>query len=229
MPDRSAYALTANKKLRIFLSYSRKDGTFTRRLADALAARGYVPDFDRASYDPDNIDSGISAEDEWWQRLQAMIASADAMVFIVSPDSAASSVCDEEIAYARGLGKRVIPVLRRPIDFRRTPPRLTALNIKIQFLEDAAFDVGLTELCAALDIDVDWYRESRRLTGLATRWDQGDRPTCFSRRLMCAPLEISWRGVPDRRPIHHPYWSICATRARQNTITKLALGGECKL
>jgi TIR domain len=201
-------------KLRIFLSYSRKDGAFTHRLADALAVRGYVPDFDQANYDPDNIDSGISAGDEWWQRLRAMIASADAMVFIVSPDSAASKACDEEIAYARDLGKRVIPVLRRPIDFLKAPPRLTALNIKIQFLEEAApaFDVSLTELCVALDTDVDWFRESRRLTGLAIRWIRGAAPTtCFSRRVMCAPLETSWRSAPDRRPIHHQYWLNCAT------------------
>ena len=92
-------------KTRVFLSYSRKDGAFTHRLAGALAARGYEPDFDQSSRDPSNVSTGISAEDEWWQRLQDMIAAADAMVFIVSPDSAASRVCDEEIAYARGIGK----------------------------------------------------------------------------------------------------------------------------
>ena len=124
MPNATTSGPTATKKLRVFLSYSRKDGAFTRCLADALAARGYVPDFDQANYGPDNVNSGISAEDEWWQRLQAMIASADAMVFVVSPDSAASKVCDEEIAYARGLGKRIIPVLRRPIDYHKAPPRL---------------------------------------------------------------------------------------------------------
>jgi formylglycine-generating enzyme required for sulfatase activity len=162
-------------KTRVFLSYSRNDGIFVHRLAKALAARGYEPDFDQSSFDPANITTGISAEDDWWRRLQDMIAAADVMVFVVSPDSAASKVCDEEIAYARGIGKRVIPILRRPIDFAKAPPRLAALNIKIQFLEDSdpAFDVNLAELCAALDVDVDWHRESRRL---AVRWDQRGRP-----------------------------------------------------
>ncbi len=63
--------LASKDSLRLFLSYSRKDGAFTRRLADALAARGYVPDFDQATYDPDNVTSGIAAEDEWRKRLQA--------------------------------------------------------------------------------------------------------------------------------------------------------------
>jgi hypothetical protein len=50
------------------------------------------------------------------------------MVFIVSPDGAASEVCDQEIAYARNLGKRIVPVLLRPIDFAKAPPKLSALN-----------------------------------------------------------------------------------------------------
>jgi len=134
-------------KARVFLSYSRRDHDFTRRLASALAARGYAPDFDQSARDPTNIDSGVSAEDEWWQRLKDMIAAADVMVFIVSPDSAASKVCDEEIAYARALGKRIIPVLRSPIDFAKAPPRLSALNVKLIFTDDRdeAFDGALEE------------------------------------------------------------------------------------
>jgi hypothetical protein len=80
-------------KTRVFLSYSRNDGIFVRRIAETLAARGYEPDFDQSSFDPANIATGISAEDDWWRRLQDMIAAADVTVFVVSPDSAASEVC----------------------------------------------------------------------------------------------------------------------------------------
>ena len=165
-------------KTRVFLSYSRKDSDFTRRLAEALEARGYIADYDRSLADPANIATGISAEDEWWQRLQDMIAAADVMVFIVSPDSAASKVCDEEIAYARGVGKRLIPILWRAIDFAKAPPRLSALNVKIDFTGDSgeAFAAALDQLCAALDLDVAWHRENRRLTELALKWDAGGRP-----------------------------------------------------
>lgn len=208
MADPGVEAGAAAKKLRVFLSYSRHDSVFTRHLADALAARSYVPDFDQANYDPDNIDSGISAEDEWWQRLQAMIAAADVMVFIVSPESAASKVCDEEIAYARGLGKRIVPVLRTPIDFAKAPPRLTALNVKISFVDDAAaaFDAALNELCATLDVDIEWYRESRRLTGLAARWEQSGRSGDLllgtgDIRAVGRLLERRPKSAPDPSPI----------------------------
>jgi formylglycine-generating enzyme required for sulfatase activity len=195
-------------KARVFLSYSRKDSAFTHRLAEALAARAYEPDFDQSSFDPANIATGISAEDEWWQRLQEMIAAADVMVFIVSPDSASSKACDEEIAYARGIGKRIIPVLHRPIDFAKAPPRLAALNIKIEFLDqaDAAFDASVAELCAALDLDVDWHRENRRLTGLAVRWAQRERPddsllSAADVRAVGDLLEKRPRSAPEPSPL----------------------------
>jgi formylglycine-generating enzyme required for sulfatase activity len=201
-------AVAPTDGLRVFLSYSRKDKDFTNKLAASLTANGYVADFDQSQFDPANVDSGISAEDEWWQRLQQMIAGADVMVFVVSPASAASTVCDEEIAYARGLGKRIIPVLHRTIDFAKAPPRLSALNIKISFVEDmgATFETGLASLCAALAIDVDWYRESKRLTALAARWDQQDRPddlllTQADVRAIGDLLEKRPRSAPDVSPI----------------------------
>lgn len=184
--------------LRVFISYSRQDIAFTQQLAVALKARGYEPDFDQAAYDPDNVASGISAEDEWWQRLQHMIAASDAMIFVVSPDSAASKVCDEEIAWARGLGKRVIPILRRPVDFAKAPPRLSALNVKLDFTWDHAegFERALGDLCRALDRNVAWYRESTRLTALLARWEAGGRPE--SLLLSTADLDALGRLLEDR-------------------------------
>lgn len=166
------------RSLRVFLSYSRRDGEFTARLAHALSERGFLADFDRSTHDKENIETGISAEDDWWQRLQQMILAADAIVFIVSPDSAASRVCDEEIAYARTMGKRVIAILRRPIDFSTAPPRLAALNVKIDATADdaAGFDECVVALSGALNRDVTWLREQTRLQQAARDWMQsGER------------------------------------------------------
>jgi hypothetical protein len=57
-------------RTRVLLSYSRKDADFTRRLAEALTGRGYAPDYGQSARDPASIDTGIAAEDEWWQRLE---------------------------------------------------------------------------------------------------------------------------------------------------------------
>src|SRR5947209_18976278 len=92
----------------VFLSYSRKDTPFLQRLAVVLESRGYEPVFDRSERPNADPDMLLTAQDEWWAALKSMIAACDVMVFIVTPHSAASAVCDDEIAHARALGKRVI-------------------------------------------------------------------------------------------------------------------------
>jgi hypothetical protein len=188
--------------LRVFISYSRKDEAFARRLAASLEERAFMADWDQASMDPDDLTAGIAAEDEWWTRLQDMITAADVMVFVVSPDSARSKVCDEEIAHARALGKRIIAILHRPIDFRRAPPRLSALNVKISFVGDVArYDDALNELASALAVDVGWVRESTRRTQAAERWNGSDR----ERGLLLQGSDLlaaeKWLA---RRPTHAP-------------------------
>ncbi|MBU2583558.1 MAG: toll/interleukin-1 receptor domain-containing protein [Alphaproteobacteria bacterium] len=184
---------------RVFLSYSRKDEVFMRRLAAALHERGYAPDFDQSDYDPDNISGGISAEDEWWQRLEQMIVAADVIVFIVSPDSAASKVCDEEIAFALEVGKRLIPIECRPINYAEAPPRLAAQNVKIKFTANGEdrFDEALDALCAAIDVDIVWHRENRRLTELAIKWGGEGRPA--DRVLSAADIRAAETHF-ERRP-----------------------------
>jgi hypothetical protein len=70
-------------KARVFISYSRKDMSFADRLEAALKARGIEPLIDRTE---------IYAFEDWWQRIQALIARADTVVFVLSPDAAASEV-----------------------------------------------------------------------------------------------------------------------------------------
>lgn len=163
--------------LRVFLSYSRSDEFEMRRIAGALRANGFEPNFDQASYDPDQIATGISAEDEWWLRIQEMIGECDVMLFLVSPESAASSVCDEEIAYARALGKRIIAVKIREIDFTEAPPRLAALNVSIDFTAvGPGFDSAMSSTIRALKTDVAWHRDGRRLFDRISEWDRKNRP-----------------------------------------------------
>jgi hypothetical protein len=151
------------QSLRVFLSYSRKDGVFIAKLAEALIGLGYEASYDASPHGRHNPDLAISAEDEWWKALEGMIAKADVMVFVVSRASAESKVCDEEIAYARRLGKRVIAILREEIDFRTVPPKLAALNVKLRFTDnaEAAFAASLAELKQALDLDAGWWREQK--------------------------------------------------------------------
>ncbi len=184
-------------RTRVFLSYSRKDAALVQRVADGLMTAGFLADFDQAAHDPGNVSAGISAEDEWWKRLQEMIASADVMVFLVSPDSAQSAVCDEEIAYARALGKRIIAVLARPVDFAKAPPRLSALNVRIDFSKGGpGFDAALAGLVAALETKVGWHRDGRKYFARVQEWDTAGRPK--SRLLREGAVEEAERWAVTR-------------------------------
>ncbi len=174
----------SGQQTRVFVSYSRQDSRFVSWLADRLKEQGFLVDYDLSTDDRLGIDTGISAEDAWWTRVEEMITAADVVVFVVSPDSARSRVCEEEIAFTQALGKRLIPVLFRPVDYRKVPPRLAALNVKVSFAEadtrheaDAWYDAASLQLLAdALRHDVRWYRMATQVTAAARRWHTARRP-----------------------------------------------------
>src|SRR5262245_13493129 len=88
-------AATAAAKLKAFISYSRDDIDFANQLVAALAVYGFNPEIDRR---------GISGGEEWKQRLGALIREADTVVFVLSPASARSTICEWEVEEAARLG-----------------------------------------------------------------------------------------------------------------------------
>ena len=73
-------------KTRVFISYSRKDMAFADKLEAALKARGFEVLIDRQE---------IYAFEDWWKRIQALIGSADTVVFVLSPDAVEVRRCIE--------------------------------------------------------------------------------------------------------------------------------------
>jgi len=107
-----------------------------------------------------------------------MIAAANVIVFAVSSDSIKSPVCDEEIAYAQALGKRLIPILVRKISFASAPPRLSAYNVKIDFsdTDEQKFQQTLQKLVEAINRDATWVRNATQLILAAKNWDDSGQP-----------------------------------------------------
>jgi WD40 repeat protein len=145
----------------IFISYSRKDTAFVRRLHEALAAR------QRETW----VDwEGIPPSADWMREIEAAIDSAEAFAFVLSPDSAASTVCAHELAHAVGHNKRLLPILWRDADAALVPPALARLNW-IWLREADDFDAGLQNLLSALDTDLDWVHAHTRLLVRAVEWE----------------------------------------------------------
>ncbi len=104
------------------------------------------------------------------------------MVFVLSPSSACSEICDWEVEEATGLNKRILPVNCRPLEGVSPPARLRELNY-IFFYEEpkvpgSGFGNGLANLVTALNTDFDWLREHTRYLQRAIQWTWvGDQPT----------------------------------------------------
>ena len=180
--------------LRVFLSYSRADVDFADQLDEVLQQQGFEVTLDRHS---------IAGAEDWKTRLGDLIREADTIVFVLSPDSAGSPICTWEIEEAVRQGKRIIPVLCRPLEpGQAIPGQLNTLNA-IYFYRDpkrprSGFGTGQKELIAALRVDIDWVREHTRIAGLARRWDERGRPRALLARGEDLAEALQWRR--SRRP-----------------------------
>ena len=150
------------QRSKVFISYSRKDMEFVDKLDEQLRRQGYEPLIDR---------SHIEKFADWWERIQQLIASADTVVFVLSPDSVGSEICQQEIDYAASLSKRFAPILFRPVDGSQLPIELSRLNY-IRFDEPQNFTAALRELVVSIELNIDWVREHTRLGEEALRWQQ---------------------------------------------------------
>src|SRR5262245_53953084 len=106
------------RETNVFISYSRRDREAAHRLYSALKGEGFSPYF---------VTRDIAAGEKWKARLGRLIESADTIVFLISPDSVASELCNWEIDHAEALGKRIMPVVTRDAG-DAVPEHLKRLN-----------------------------------------------------------------------------------------------------
>ena len=168
-PNRSNPAREA--RLRVFISYSRKDLDFADQLEEALQTCGFDTVVDRHD---------ISGGEDWRARLGDLIRDADTVVFVLSPASAVSPVCDWEAEEAARLAKRILPVICSPLGDVKPPERFQALNYTFFYDEPtvprSGFGGGLKRLVDALKTDFEWLRERTRYLQRASEWNEAGRP-----------------------------------------------------
>jgi hypothetical protein len=186
MSDGSAQKSGQASKAKVFLSYSRKDIAFVDQLDAALKARGFEPLIDR---------SDIYAFEEWWRRIEALIARADTVVFVLSPDSVASDVALREVTFAASLNKRFAPIVYRRVDDKQVPESLARLNF-IFFDDPVQLEHSADQLAEALKTDIGWVRQHTEFGEQARRWAAASKPAGL---LLRSPvLEQAERWIASR-------------------------------
>ena len=87
----------------VFISYSRKDKQFVRRLDEELKRRNRQAWVDW---------EGIPPGDKWEKTIYGAIESTHTFIFVLTPDSIASEICGKEIAHAAANNKGANPARR---------------------------------------------------------------------------------------------------------------------
>jgi hypothetical protein len=86
----------------IFISYSRKDIGFVRKLAGDLEKVGYDVWWDLTD---------LRGGDDWPRVIPAAIESSQYIIVVLSPNSAVSDWVEKEYTQALGLRKKIIPIM----------------------------------------------------------------------------------------------------------------------
>jgi WD40 repeat protein len=172
----------------LFISYSRRDGDYAKRLNNALQALG--------------SDVWIDWEDipkasDWLNEIYSGIDAANAFVLIVSEHSLKSEVCNYEISHAIRASKRIIPLIRQVItpeiesDIRATwagksweaqaQENWTVIRHLnwIMVTDDNQFDADFQIIWQTLNEDLPHRRDHTRYYVRAIAWERQARNPSF--------------------------------------------------
>jgi len=150
----------------LFFSYSRKDKGFVQKLYAALATDYEI------WVDWEDIPPAV----EWWEEIKRGIEDSDYFLFMLTPNSATSKVCGQELEYALSQGKRIFPIVIEQPD--PVPSSLRAINWMF-FTPEEEFDSCLTKLLDALKTNPEDARLHTKFYGLWRDWVAHDKERSY--------------------------------------------------
>ena len=156
---------------KLFVSYSRRDSVAARKLIEAF--RSIEQD---VWVDWESIPPAV----DWLEQIFRGIEEADAFIFMISPDSIASEVCKVEINRAAQNNKRIIPIVLRDVQPKDAPENIRKLNWTF-IRETDNFEEGLAKVKTAIELDLDWLEEHRRLQVRSLEWHRKKDPSLLLR------------------------------------------------
>jgi WD40 repeat protein len=163
----------------IFISYSRKDIDFAGKIVKALADSNLDTWIDWKS---------IPGGEDWEQEIYRGIEESDVFLFLLSPDSVASEMCNKEIACAVENGKRIIPVFISNVDvgevnklFRQENSReeISRRNYVFCRFGQDDFNKAIEKIQTTIRTDYEWLKTHTKLQVDALMWERNGRESSF--------------------------------------------------
>ncbi len=152
--------------LEVFISYSRADADFARKLNDALTEVGKLTWFDQES---------IASGADFQQEIYNGIANCDNFLFIISPKSVNSPYCADEVEYAQKLNKRFVTIVYQPVSTPDLHPALAKIQWIDFNLHDGDFNANFPNLVRTIDTDREHVHSHTKWSQRAREWLQRDK------------------------------------------------------
>jgi WD40 repeat protein len=152
--------------LDVFVSYSRADADFARKLNDTLQIQGKTTWFDQES---------IASGSDFQQEIYRGIKACDNFLFILSPRSVNSPYCKDEVEYAASLNKRFVTLLHREVNAADLHTELA----KVQWIDfnhnERDFNANFNQLVRTLDTDREHVHNHSKWLQRAIEWQEKDK------------------------------------------------------
>ncbi|WP_458789472.1 TIR domain-containing protein [Adonisia turfae] len=181
--------LANDQMTQIFISYSEEDMEIQEKVRKRLMREGFAVWINTVD---------IPTAEDFQVAINRGIEKADNIVLLLSPNSLASTYCQQELAYGRRYHKRIIPLLVQSMDVATLPTDLRMLQF-IDFsslASDIHFDRAVDELIRTLRTAADYVEQHKRLLVKALAWERQKRDRKFLLRSGDFAMAQAWLSEP---------------------------------
>jgi WD40 repeat protein len=172
-----------HQRLKVFICYSRADMTAADSLVERLEDIGFEVAIDRRD---------LPYGEEWQKELADLIATADTVVWLITPRSLSSKWCRWELGEVNRLHKRLLPIRIEPVPTDELPDSLRKIHV---LPAQGLFTLSdhLAALGAALNADRAWIKDHTRLADRAREWQARSRTNALLLRGAALKAAETWR------------------------------------
>ena len=161
----------------VMMSYSRKDKGFVKNIYNALTQHDETVVTVNSAVVSTGRNIWVDWEDippsnDWLNEIHKGIEQSDVFLFILSPDSIKSEVCNWEVDHAVKNGKRIIPCVVRDVDYRSVRKELANLNWIFFRSDGEDFDTAMKLLIKQIDMNGRHARYHTKLLVRALDWEK---------------------------------------------------------
>ena len=192
--------INANNLLtQVFISYARPDKIFMEKLRQTLRRHHITVWTDK---NDSQINETFQYHDTTQQQLNERIEEADNFLYIVSTDTASSTVCQQQLKYASSVNKRIIALEIVETDW--APPSTLSMQL-IDFKQYAEHDSECAnQLLQELLQHADYYEQHKHLLVKALKWQRQNYKGSLLLRGRNLEKFEAWFEMAQSHPTHPP-------------------------